>query len=71
MEKKLITVWERRNRKDDGTWAWEFNHISDGYSEAQKEPVANFDDQRKSWKGGEWRSTRAFLIEGKVVRSSE
>jgi len=63
MEKKLITVWERRNRRDDGSWVWEHNHISNGYSEA---PVGKFSDQIKGWKGGEWRSFKAYLIEGKV-----
>jgi len=70
MEKQLITVWERHNKRDDGTWVWEHNHISNGFSEELAAPVGKFPEQIKGWKGGEWRGFKAHLVDGKVQRDN-
>lgn len=62
----IITIWERYNKKDDGSWKWEHNHISDGFDEKIDAPKAVSPEQKKSWKGAKWRSLRAYLVNGKV-----
>ena len=63
---KIRTVWERYNKKDSGEYAWEHNHISNGYSEKIKEPIPRYELQKRSWKGGKWRSFKAYLINNKI-----
>ncbi len=70
MENKTITVWERSNKQDDGSFGWEHNHISDGYSEDQAEPTPMNDYQKKSWKGAKWRSLKAEIVNSKVEMSN-
>ncbi len=63
-ENKIITVWERYNQKLD---KWEHNHISDGFSESEEDPVPNSKLQKRSWPGGIWRKFKAHLEENSVV----
>ena len=70
MEKKVITIWERSKKKEDGSWQWEHNHISDGFAEKLDSPKAVSAEQKKSWKGAKWRGLKAYLIDGKVEQAN-
>lgn len=60
-----ITVWERwvgerRNQR------LEHNHIEDGHSDDAK-PAAISPEQAAAWRGAQWVSSHAYLIDGVVT----
>lgn len=61
-----ITVWERFNKRDDGRWIWEHNHIEDGHCNADT-PTPKFSNQAKDWKNGKWRKFFCYLNELNIV----
>ncbi|MGD9158303.1 MAG: hypothetical protein PVG39_07855, partial [Desulfobacteraceae bacterium] len=67
MATKVITVWERHTRQKDGSWKWEFNHISNNFDKKLYMPKAVSTVQEKAWSNAKWRSSKAYLIGCKVV----
>ena len=61
-----ITLWERQVKNERGEFVYEFNHISDGFDDAE-EPAPKFPNQQ-SWLKSNWRKTEASLINGVVVK---
>lgn len=62
--RKLITVWERFDHNKNN---WEFNHISNGYSENIKGPAPVSKLQKQSWTKATWCSKKAYLIDNVVI----
>ena len=58
----IITVWERRNGD-----RYEHNHISEGYDPWARYPEGKTPEQTRNWRGAQWQSRRANLIDNKVV----
>ena len=64
MEDLIVTIWERKVKKTENVYEWEFNHIENGYVEEMQTPTSVTETQKNSWAGGQWRKQKGVLIEG-------
>ena len=61
---KPITIWQRENKREDGTKVFEHNHIEDGHVIIdQKLPTPICEIHKTLWKAGNWIFIHAYLTD--------
>lgn len=63
---KPVTVWERHNKQDNGTWLWEHNHIEYGHC-PNEVPTPLHENHVRFWRGAKWRKEFKYLNENNVI----
>jgi hypothetical protein len=65
---KPVTLWYRWIKNDKGIWLWDYNHLEDDHC-LNNVPTPKVESHKKSWTGGSWKKSFAWLDENNKVHT--